>query len=261
MATLLLEVRGDPRNITLRGFLLALEKWVKVLADLDSAISGEPQGSLDWFVADLSTGSLAVELESRSRLEDKNYGPEVADAFVTGVEHIEREGISPPYLSETGMQSMRQLVRLIGREGTSGLMVRHLSQEVELSARASENIDQLMRIQQRSIGSVEGKLETISVHGKPKFIVYDDLTRKAVTCKFESERWLEKVKEALGRRVNVAGVVHYNAKGEPLRVQLEDLRFLRRQEELPATSEIGGIDRDFTRDLTTEEYMRRIRGG
>lgn len=261
MATLRLEVRGERRDITVRGFLSALENWIRILGDLDSAISGEPQGSLDWFVRDLAMGSLSVEIESRSRIEDKNYGPDVADAFFTGVEHIEREGTSPPYLSEPGMERMRRLVRLIGREGTSGLLVTHHSQVVEISARASANIDQLMRVQQRSIGSVEGKLETISVHGKPRFIVYHDLTRKAITCKFDSGRWLEPVKEALGRRVNVAGLVHYNAKGEPLRVELENLRMLRKQEELPKAEEIGGIDRDFTGGLTTKEYMRRIRGG
>jgi hypothetical protein len=202
-----------------------------------------------------------VEVESRSRLEDKNFGPDVAAAFVAGLEQVDREGMSPPYLSEVGMQRMRQLVRLVGREGASGFVVTHLSQTVEITARAAANIDQLIRVQQRSIASIEGKLETISVHGRPRFIVYHGLTKKAVTCKFEPERWLERVKDALGRRVNVAGIVHYNVKGEPLRVEIEDIRLLRQREELPATAEISGSDRDFTGGLSSEEFMRSIRGG
>ncbi len=262
MATLRLQVLGEPRTITVGAFVSALEDWLKVLSDLDSAISGEPRGSLDWFVAELSTGSLAVEVESRSRLEDKNYGPDVAESFVTGIQQVEREGTSPPYLSEDGMRSMRHLVRLIGREGTSGFVVTHLTRTVEVSARASANIDQLIRVQQRSIGSVEGRLETISIHGKrPRFIVYHGPTRKAVTCRFDADRWLDTVKDGLGRRVNVKGAVHYNAKGEPLRVDLEDMRLLRKKEELPSTAEISGSDRDFTGGMSTDEFIRSMRGG
>jgi hypothetical protein len=262
MATLRLEITGEPRNITVRGFVSAVENWMKVLDDLDSAISHEPQGSLDWFVVDLCVGSLAVEVESRSKLEEKNVGPEVADAFLTGVQQIEQAEASPPYLSEAGMQRMRQLVRLVGREGTAGFAVTHLGRTVEVSARASANIDQFIRVQQRSIGSVEGRLETISVHGrKPKFIVYHGLTHKAITCKFQGTEWLERAKDALGHRVNVLGEVHYNIKAEPLRVEPEELRILKERDELPTTAEISGSDRDFTGDLSTEEYLRRVRGG
>ena len=262
MATLRLRITGEPRNISVHGFLSAIDNWLKILADLDSAISREPQGSLDWFVTDLSKGSLTVEVESRSRLEEKNVGPEVADAFVTGIEQIESKGASPPYLSEVGMQKMRQLVRLVGREGTSGFEVTHLEQTVEISGRASANIDQLIRVQQHSIGSVEGRLETISIHGRrPRFIVYDALTRKAITCKFGTEPWLEKVKDALGRRVNASGEVHYNVKAEPLRVELQGLRILREKEELPRTTEVSGSAPDLTGAETTAGYLRRIRGG
>ena len=262
MATLRLRITGEPRNISVRGFLSAIDSWLKILDDLDSAISREPQGSLDWFVTDLSKGSLTVEVESRSRLEEKNVAPEVASAFVTGVQQIEREGASPPYLSEVGMQKMRQLVRLVGREGTSGFEVTHLEQTVEISGRASANIDQLIRVQQHSIGSVEGRLETISIHGRrPRFIVYDALTRKAITCKFDPEPWLDKVKDALGHRVNASGEVHYNVKAEPLRVELQGLRILREKDELPRTTEVSGSAPALTGAETTADYLRRIRGG
>ena len=37
------------------------------------------------------------------------------------------------------------------------------------------------------------------------------------------------------------------------------LKGLPREEELPSPSEIRGIDPDFTGELTTEEYIRRLR--
>jgi hypothetical protein len=97
-----------------------LEDWLGILRDLDSGISGQPRGSLDWTVTDLSKGSLIVEVESRTKLADKNFGPQVAEAVVIGLERVEQQGTSPPYLSERGMEKARHLVRLIGRDGTSG---------------------------------------------------------------------------------------------------------------------------------------------
>lgn len=114
---------------------------------------------------------------------------------------------------------------------------------------------------QRSVGSVEGRLAMISIQGRSRFIVYHALTHKAVTCKFEAEKWLTKVKDALGRRVSVQGIVHFNAKREPVRVDVESLRILREKDELPTIAELSGSQPDLTGDSPTDEFIRSIRGG
>jgi hypothetical protein len=60
--------------------------------------------------------------------------------------------------------------------------------------------------------------------------------------------------------VNVAGVVQYNLRGEPARVKVEQIRVLRKREELPTPGPLTGVDPSFTGDLSTEEYLRTIRG-
>jgi hypothetical protein len=261
MATLRLTIEGEPRSISLRTFFSALDNWLAMLRDLDGAISHEVEQSLDWVVSDLSLGSLAVTVESRSRLEEKNVGPEVAHAFVSGLNRIEQEGASPPYLSEEGMKRARRLLRLIGRDGAFGIVATDYVDEARVSARAAASIDQLLPVRRKATGSVEGMLETVSLRGrKPRFVVYQHITRKAVGCLFTREEWLEKVKEALGRRVSVHGIVHYNAKGEPVRIGLEGIRVLREREELPTTDEMAGSQPDLTGEMTTDEFIRSIRG-
>jgi hypothetical protein len=44
--------------------------WMLMLRDIDAALSGVPGGSLDWLVSDLRTGSLVVEADWSSRLEN-----------------------------------------------------------------------------------------------------------------------------------------------------------------------------------------------
>jgi hypothetical protein len=261
VASVRLEIAGKAGSISLLAFIGAMQNELKILSDLDSALSGEPKGTLDWVVTDLALGSLVVEAESRSRLEDRNIGPEVAEAFVSGLYQLENEGTTPPYLSDVGMQSAKRLLKMIGNDGTSGLVVSTPFRKVELSAKASANIDQLLPARYQSVGSIEGKMEMISIHGAPRFIVYLARTHKAVKCTFDRDRWLDKVKDALGHRVYVSGIVHSNSRGEPLRVEIDDIRRLRKQEELPTITEIGGIDPEFTGDMSTDEYLRSIRVG
>ena len=261
MATVRLEIKGEAKAISLRTFIGVVQNSFGILQDLDLAISHHPEGTLDWLVSDLSTGSLVVQLDSVSRLSDKNFGPEVASAFITGFSRVENEGTSPPYLSEAGMRKVKQLLKLIGKDGAHGISVSDLSKQVDVTAKASANIDQLIPARRRSIGGVEGRLEMISIHRKPRFVVYHAVTRKGVTCRFDPEKLLEEVKDALGRRVIVSGTVHANAKNEPVRVDMERLRILRLEDELPSRSELSGSDPDFTDELTTEEFVEDIRVG
>jgi len=260
VAQLRFELKGEPSSIGLKAFATAVSNWLRVLADIDSAISGEPNGSLEWVVSDLKIGSLSISAEARSLKEGRNVAPDVSRAFVHGFRILENEGSTPPYLSENGMKNSKTILRLIGRDGVAGFRVGYQNEDIELSARASANIDQLLPARRHSLGSVEGKLEMINLHGKvPRFIVYHHRTHKAVTCKFSTDRLVE-VKEALGKRVIISGSVQYNGKGEPLRVALDHMRVLRSNSELPTISQMRGYAPNLTGEMTTAEYMRSIRG-
>jgi len=262
MATLRFEVKGQLGSITLRGFLTAVESALRILGDYDAAISGKARGTLDWIITDVSTGSLKIVTQSRSRLEDRNYGPEVADRFIEGWSVIEQQCVTPPYLSEQGMKQAKQLTRLIGREGMTGFVAASQTESVEITPQASANIEQLLKVRHCSIGSVEGKLETISIHGESRFIIYHSRSGKAVTCRVTRDKLPSMIStEMLGRRIIASGKVCSNMKGEPLRVDAEDIKVLRRQEELPPTAALSGMDPSFTGKLSTEEYVRSLRSG
>lgn len=262
MASLRFEVKGELGAITLKGFLAAIESSFRILAEYDVAISGEPGGSLDWVVKDIATGSLILEAESVSRLENKNFGPEVARRFVKGWQQIESTGLSPAFLSDRGMKRAKTMAKLIGREGTTGFVVSGMSEVVEITAQSAVNIDRLIKPRYKSIGSVEGRLETISIHGKPRFVIYHSRTGKAVNCTVPADKLTSLITtDLLGRRVCAYGLVHSNARGEPLRVDAERIRILREKHELPSIESLGGKHPDFTGGASTVDYLRKLRGG
>jgi len=253
-------VTGKPGVISVRSFLTVVESAFRVLADLDVAISRDQKGTLDWVVTDLGIGSLMMEAQARPRREDKNIGPEVTEAFVSGLRLVETAGTSPPFLSDTGMRTTQRMLRPIGRDGATGIEVSNLRESTMLTTEAIANIAELIPERQRSLGAVEGKLETISVRGgHPKFTIYLSRTNKAVACRIPEGMLLEEAKQTLGKRVLVTGIVRSNARGEPLSVEAEHIRAFRAPDQLPKTRNLHGIDPNFTGGLSSDEYVRALR--
>ncbi len=263
MATLRFQVQGELGKITLSGFMDQINAHLRLLQEYDLAISRGQSASVEWLITDISKGSLVVETEPRSLLGDKDFGPEVAKVYVDGWAKIEHEGVSPPYLTEQGMDAARRIVRRIGKEGIKGVVVAGPERSVTISPKASAHMDQLVPVKYRSLGSAEGTLETISVHGSPRFTIYHSRTKKAIRCDIPAtdSTLLERAKEALGRRVIARGRLERNARGEPIRIKAKRLRILRERKELPTIAELGGKYPDFTGGLTSEEYVRRMRDG
>ena len=232
MATLRFQVQGKLGKITLAGFMDQINAHLRLLQEYDLAISRGQSASVEWLITDISKGSLVVETEPRSLLADKNFGPEVAKVYVDGWARIEHEGVSPPYLTEQGMDTVRRIVRGIGKDGIEGIVVAGPERSVTISPEASAHMDQLVPVKYRSLGSAEGTLETISVHGSPRFTIYHSRTKKAIRCDIPAtdSTLLDRAKESLGRRVIARGRLERNARGEPIRIKAKELYIFRKKD-------------------------------
>ncbi len=99
----------------------------------------------------------------------------------------------------------------------------------------------------------------ISLRGSsPHYNVYEALTKRPVSAKFDRAQ-LEEVRDALGRRVNVSGIIHRNANGEPITIERGELNLMREEEALPTVDDIAGIDPDYTGSRNSAEYVRAMR--
>jgi hypothetical protein len=259
MSTIRIRLQGELGEITLSALGDALHHMLKIIGDLDYALSRKRGGEKEWVVTDLSPGSLCVAVKRRT--DDGRIGARVSDQWVNGLRRIEREGATPPYLSHDGMKETRALLKIIGNKGVSGIVVGSDRDEEELSAKASANVDQLLPEAYTSVGSVEGHLDAISLHGgRPKYVVYHDRTHRAINCAFPRSL-LPAVKDALGQRVNVYGIIHWNPKGEQLRVEDGDLRILGPDSAIPRIEDISGSDPDLLGRVSAAEYLGEARGG
>ena len=262
MAKLALTIKGMLGAISLESFVTVINNSFDILKDLDSVISRQPRGSLDWVIERVSADSIGIEIESKARDPKIDYGRKVAEVYSDGIEIIRSEGITPPYFSDYCLRRVWEVAKVLRGDGANALEIRDLirHKSTEFDAQIAATTSQLMSYSYQSFGSVEGTLEMISIHKPARFNVYHSISLRAVRCNLRAED-IERVRDNLGRRVVVSGLVSYNAKDEPKSIVVEELEVIPREDELPTIDEFVGSDPNYTGDITTEEYIRSMRSG
>jgi hypothetical protein len=261
--TLRLHVEGRDGEIGFESFVAAMNRCLSIIRDVDRVLSARSSPALHWVVIDLGTASLDAVIRARQP-QPRFYDlpPRVAEGSVEALRIADSGDALPPYLSETGLNVLEMLANGLRRNGATGLSLTHVEAEsaAHVGPETRDNLKRLRVPAVQAIGSITGTLEAINVHATPRFSVYDVVTRRPVSCKFATDD-LEEVKAALGSRVNVAGIVHRNSSGQPLRVDKAKLTILPRAEELPTAADFVGHDPHFTGQLSTDDYMRKLRDG
>lgn len=243
-------------NPPLDAFLQALQNTFDMLRDIDAAVSSKPQGTIVWRIAHLSVSSAVATLDADSVLEDADFSDEVVRAYTKGLEQIEQGPTIPPFFTEDTLEKAKRLVSTIRGEVTKITIQAQGIRPVAITQRVAANVDELIGPQYEAYGSIEGMLETLSVHGRPHFTIYDVLTRRGVQCLIP-QGLVSKAHSAFQKRVAVSGKIKYTRRGKPVSISAEDLRVLREKHELPQAKDIEGIDLTGGTDPT--EYIRRLR--
>lgn len=266
MAELNFEIQGSHGDITVTAFEKAVATAVLLLREFDAAVSGIQKESLSWYVDRLnSNGNLNIRFRSRVKVirgikEAQDVSGRVLSSLLSGLDDLENKCSIPQYLSEYGMQTAARLTSLIGKNGTTGFQFAYENRSVAVTSRTSENIGKLLLTKRTAIGSVEGKLETINLHGTPRVQIYHAITKRAVTCRFDPALFMPQIKEFLGKRVIAFGTLEKNINGDTLRVRLDRL-------ELPEAVYARATKRyqsefglpDFANTSSTAEYIKRAR--
>jgi hypothetical protein len=264
VSTLQLHIDGPKGEIAFESYVRLLNRSLLILRATDSAVTGKTKGVLDWVVVDLASAEgLDAIIRSRPRKRasvDQRVEQRIAASYVQALDIAERGEVLPPHLSDNALEQLVHLASGLRRNGAEALRTTYVEegQGATVSPTTADNIRRLRVPKSKAIGSIIGRLEIVSVHRANEYSVYDDVTKRPVRCQFSAAE-LTQVTAALGRRVKVAGIIHRNAKGQPLRVEQPRLTVMPTRDELPTTAEFVGVDPDFTSGRSTEEHLRRLR--
>jgi hypothetical protein len=162
------------------------------------------------------------------------------------MQRLTSQPLRPDYFSDEALIKAKHLANIldgkVDRILLRGTIEGRLSDDIIVTQRVAAHVDELFGFRRKSLGSVEGTLEVISIHGGESFNIYDKLTGRRIKCICD-ERSLQDLTSYgnLGRRILVYGEIREDVRGYPLSIKLQNYRFLRDREDLPQPADLRGI--------------------
>ncbi|MBI5865176.1 MAG: hypothetical protein HZB38_11840 [Planctomycetes bacterium] len=256
-------VEGRDGGVPADRFVDVVHRALAVLRDLDANCSEDGKAAIHWNITKATTNSpLTLTLEAHLPAQRRDTSRAVIKTYLRGMRKLESGKGVPTDFSNDTLKEARALLGLLDR-GVSRMEFAATGEEtVSPTLRSAALIDEFFgrRASYRvSDTTVEGSLETVTIHGGEAFDVFDQLTGTRVRC-ILPEGQIAEVVGALGKRVAVTGRAKFSEKGRPISIEVEGIRVLRNKSELPAASDFEGEGKlDITGGMDSAKFVRRLR--
>jgi hypothetical protein len=255
----------DPSSeyIRLADFLHQLSALRDALKRTEEIVSGRTV--LDWQIVDLSHNSPAtVVLEpivaNDGELPPLNRREHIVGSFFRYFRTITETGKAPDELDRAALTAFKEIASPVRQERVRAT-ISNGSESIEVLGAVETVVDAILKPKTHSLGSVEGRLEFINIHGgKNVFRVYPIVGASRVDCLFP-RRLLTTAREAVGKEVRVFGDVVYLTRDPfPHSIRVDSVEVLPDDADLPSLLDIRGIAPLATGDLSSEDFVRELRG-
>jgi len=193
----------------------------------------------------------------------KTIGRRIVKTYLQGVQAIERSAIQPEHFNDEVIDAARDMFKVANKDGTVLKFSSNNKNEVVITQQAFQHVEEIVEHARIYLdyGTIEGKLESLSVHDRLNFTIWEALTDKRVDC-FVDEDLFGKayamLRNRVAVRVAVSGRVKYR-NHVPKSIQVESIRQFPDDKDLPEPKDIGPIN--ITDGLSSEEFVWRLRNG
>ena len=240
------------------GLLLkSLEDIRRLLRDVDRAIYG-PRSQHEWLVRKLASSAPTITVQP-----DLN-GRQAAEAVGAGLRAVTAGTNQPPqYFTEQTLVDLQKMRRLFGGRSRAKSIAVFMNghQTATIRRDISEKVSRILTSGYHNLGSLQGTLEVINVHGAPSVTIWDRVSRTPVRCSIPGGgEWIARAKTLLAKRVVVSGDIRYFVNGRPRSISnvtaIEDAT---PDPSLPR-AEFGSIPDWQVREHGAAQWLNSIRG-
>jgi hypothetical protein len=240
-----IKVGAGQKFVPVDDFLSAVKELKDVAVAIEKHESGISSTS-GWEIVELQMGSAVVAISPVTRDADLTQRVRSAIGLVeSGAEE------RPSEFSDSALRSLKKVAQMAER-GVNITVSDNLA-SVLLTARSATAIDNWLGGRHSAYGSIEGKLDQVSIHKRLRFTIYDREDHE-IRCNFD-EGMMPQVKQALGERVAVRGHILYRTDGIPASIEPEEMLILKSSHSLPPIEDMLGV---WQLDVPAEEYVRRL---
>ena len=244
--TISLKLNGD---VPLAEFSKAMGHLSALIEELTKDVSGKVE--IEWEIARLEGGSATAVIAGRSY--DETAVEKVVQAYEVIGEAIEKD--EPIPYSTSIADEARAITQILNGKITSiEMSTEDFGVSIEKSLEIEGEYDK-----EYSYGTVTGTVETLSKHGRLRFVLYDSLFNRAVICYLNQDQH-SLMLDAWDKRVTVAGkVFRDHVTGRP--IEIRDISYVEPRKEVPPGSfmKVEGVIPWKEGDEYPEEIIRRYR--
>jgi hypothetical protein len=154
------------------------------------------------------------------------------------------------------------LVALESYRDLTGPLQKHISdvsisignRTINIDSKFKQKVDKIIGPDQKSFGSVSGKLEALNLHRTNQFSIYPSAGATKVTGSFPVEK-RETVKAGIDRFVTVHGILRYKMWSPfPHAIDADDIDVHPQESDLPRLSDLKGIAPNLTAKVPNENW-------
>ncbi len=198
---------------------------------------------INWVVK-VKEGSIDLinEAELTEKL-DYDMQEKVFSLIGSGIDTLNKEAKIPPSYNERVLTYLQNLAAIpdIHKNGLERIDILIDAKRHSLSKQVVANIDTLLGIKNKALGSIEGILHTISDRRGKIFVVYESLTDRGIRCYIDDDKIMDEAIEAFGKRVYVYGNISYDNIGNPKTIKVKELGVFKNNKDLPNAFDVCGI--------------------
>ena len=206
-AGLRLQLEGQ---VTLQRLGEALDAWTDFLREVGRDVAGATgRDAIRFLITEAKGGSLTLDVRPQAAKKSVPavVMPRIARTVTAGIRSLERSAKRPKHFSDTALIKLRDLALLADPETPTVRIGNGTGAGISLSSRLVAHVEAVLGPLVESIGTVEGKLEGLIIHGKNRFLIYDPLTGHQVVCYLGGRVEWEHVLKAFGKRVAATGFI------------------------------------------------------
>jgi hypothetical protein len=240
----------DTPEVSLAQLKHVIGAWSDLLREVASELSGVAADAFKFVITDAKAGSFAVQVEPSAARKGaaRRALPRISKAVTRGISDLQRQRSPrrPKYFSDAALERVKELAEesAVGHKPTV-VIANGTGEPITLTARVADNVDELIGPKFDSIGTVEGLLEGLIIHGRQRFLIFEALTGREVKCYFDGERLRrDDVMAAFGHRVSATGTIMSRRTGEKVSINVRNLSVLPDDEQLPSPDHVLGILRE-----------------
>jgi len=234
-----LTLRIEGPRITADRFVKAVSSFVALINDVSETVTNE-HSAFRWLVS-VERGSAVVHFKPEPYKANPHLIAPSLRAINDGIKMIRKRPERPRFWSDRALRNAKELAEVLDVEtGVDHVSVKADQAALDITRKVSANVDELIGSEYKSLGTVEGRLRTVTEAGGIHFVVQDAVTHNNVRCFFDVER-ADEYMSAWRKRVAVYGEIRYRKDGVALSITVHKFRVLRESDELPSVRDMRGI--------------------